>query len=77
MNEVPADVLEDAGRLAPWMNKAIDVAAKAKRGKKKSKQAGWVSVPGEELGRARGGGLSSRTTSKVLRVKASPASSSA
>jgi DNA transformation protein len=31
--EVPADVVEDAVRLAPWMEKAIDVAAKSKRGK--------------------------------------------
>src|SRR5229473_2196967 len=27
--EVPADVVEDAVLLAPWMQKAIDVAAKA------------------------------------------------
>ena len=33
--EVPADVVEDAVQLAPWMKKAIDVAAKAKRGKTK------------------------------------------
>jgi DNA transformation protein len=33
--EVPADVVEDALQLAPWMNKAIDVAAKAKQGKRK------------------------------------------
>jgi DNA transformation protein len=33
--EVPADVLEDVAQLAPWMKKAIDVAAKAKRGKPK------------------------------------------
>jgi len=33
--EVPADVLEDAAQLAPWMKKAIDVAAKAKRGEPK------------------------------------------
>jgi DNA transformation protein len=33
--EVPADVVEDAAQLAPWMNKAIAVAAKAKRGKAK------------------------------------------
>jgi len=33
--EVPADVLEDAAQLEPWMKKAIDVAAKAKRGKTK------------------------------------------
>ena len=32
---VPADVLEDAAQLAPWMKKAIDVAAKAKRGEPK------------------------------------------
>jgi DNA transformation protein len=31
--EVPADVMEDAVQLAPWMNKAINVAAKAKRAK--------------------------------------------
>ena len=33
--EVPADVLEDAGQLAPWMQRAIDVAAKAKAGRSK------------------------------------------
>jgi DNA transformation protein len=33
--EVPADVAEDVVQLAPWMEKAIDVAAKAKRGKTK------------------------------------------
>ena len=33
--EVPVDVLEDAAQLEPWMKKAIDVAAKAKRGKPK------------------------------------------
>ena len=33
--EVPVDVLEDAAQLEPWMRKAIDVAAKAKRGKPK------------------------------------------
>ncbi len=33
--EVPADVVEDAVQLAPWMTKAIEVAAKAKRGKTK------------------------------------------
>jgi DNA transformation protein len=33
--EVPADVLEDAAQLEPWMRKAIEVAAKAKRGKPK------------------------------------------
>src|SRR5713226_2322603 len=31
--EVPADVMEDATQLAPWVEKAIDVAAKPKRGK--------------------------------------------
>ena len=36
--EVPADVVEDAGQLEPWMRKAIAVASKAK-GKKKSKGA--------------------------------------
>src|SRR6516165_10745648 len=30
--EVPADVVEDAIQLAPWMRKAIAVAAEAKRG---------------------------------------------
>ena len=30
--EVPADVMEDAVQLAHWMNKAIEVAANAKRG---------------------------------------------
>jgi DNA transformation protein len=29
--EVPADVLEDAGQLEPWMKKAIAVAAKARQ----------------------------------------------
>jgi len=29
------EVLEDAAQLAPWMKKAIDVAAKAKRGEPK------------------------------------------
>lgn len=33
--EVPADVVENAAQLAIWMNKAIAVAAKAKRGKSK------------------------------------------
>ncbi len=33
--EVPADVVEDTAQLALWMKKAIDVAAKAKRGKAK------------------------------------------
>ena len=33
--EVPADVLEDAGQLAPWLQRAIDVAAKAKAGRSK------------------------------------------
>ena len=36
--EVPADVVEDAAQLAPWMRKAIGVAAKAKRGKSKRSQ---------------------------------------
>lgn len=33
--EVPADVMEDPVRLASWVAKAIDVAAKAKLGKSK------------------------------------------
>ena len=33
--EVPADVVEDAVQLAPWVEKALDVAAKARRGKTK------------------------------------------
>jgi DNA transformation protein and related proteins len=33
--EVPADVAEDVGLLEIWMKKAIDVAAKARRGKNK------------------------------------------
>jgi len=33
--EVPADVLEDAAQLEPWMNKAIAVAAKARMRKPK------------------------------------------
>jgi DNA transformation protein len=33
--EVPADVLEDAAQLEPWMKKALGVAAKAKPGKPK------------------------------------------
>ncbi len=36
--EVPADVLEDPVQLAPWMNKAIRVAAKAKRAKIKTRK---------------------------------------
>lgn len=31
--EVPADIVEDANQLAPWVARAIEVAAKAKRGK--------------------------------------------
>jgi DNA transformation protein len=31
--EVPSDVVEDATQLTTWMNRAIDVAAKARRGK--------------------------------------------
>jgi DNA transformation protein len=33
--EVPADVMEDPTQLTPWMRKALDVAARAKRGKRK------------------------------------------
>ena len=33
--EVPADVVEDVTQLEVWMRKAIEVAAKAKRGKTK------------------------------------------
>jgi DNA transformation protein len=33
--EVPADVLESVSMLEPWMKKAIDVAVKAKRSKRK------------------------------------------
>jgi len=33
--EVPANVVEDSVRLAAWMKKAIDVAAKARIKKKK------------------------------------------
>ncbi len=33
--EVPADVVEDVAQLEPWVRKAIDVAAKAKRRKPK------------------------------------------
>jgi len=33
--EVPVDVLEDATQLEPWMKKAIEVAVRAKRGKRK------------------------------------------
>ena len=31
--EVPEDVIEDIVQLQPWVSQAIDVAAKAKRGK--------------------------------------------
>jgi DNA transformation protein len=42
--ELPADILEDAVQLAPWVQNAIDVAARAKRGKtKRPRQA----PPGE------------------------------
>ena len=34
--EVPANAVEDSVRLAAWMNKAIDVAAKARINKKKA-----------------------------------------
>jgi DNA transformation protein len=33
--ELPADVVEDLVQLEPWMRNAIDVAAKARRGKAK------------------------------------------
>ena len=33
--EVPADVLEDAAQLEPWMRKAIEVAARAEQAKPK------------------------------------------
>jgi len=33
--EVPADVVEDAIQLSPWVKKALDVAARAKNGKSK------------------------------------------
>jgi DNA transformation protein len=33
--EVPADVVEDPVHLAPWMRRAINVAADAKRSKRK------------------------------------------
>src|SRR5262249_10392908 len=33
--EVPADVMEDSVQLATWVNRAIDVAAKARRSKTK------------------------------------------
>jgi DNA transformation protein and related proteins len=33
--EVPADVVEDPAQLAPWMRRAINVAAAAKRRKRK------------------------------------------
>ena len=36
--EVPADVLEDAAQLETWMRKAINVAAKAKRGRNRKSQ---------------------------------------
>ena len=37
--EVPADVVEDANHLAPWMKRAIDVSATAKQSKiKRSKR---------------------------------------
>lgn len=36
--EVPADVVENAAQLAIWMNKAIAVAAQAKRGRGKRAQ---------------------------------------
>ena len=36
--EVPADVVEDVAQLESWMRKAIDVAAKAKRGKAKPRK---------------------------------------
>jgi DNA transformation protein len=34
--EVPVDVLEDAGRLALWMRRAVNVVVQAKGGKGKS-----------------------------------------
>jgi DNA transformation protein and related proteins len=41
--EVPADVMEDLAQLEPWMQKAIDVAAKAKRGMPKRSRGGhWT-----------------------------------
>ncbi|HEX6038224.1 TfoX/Sxy family protein [Longimicrobium sp.] len=33
--ELPADYLEDADRLRPWVEKSIDVARRARKGKKK------------------------------------------
>lgn len=33
--ELPADYLEDADRLRPWVQNAIDVARRARKGKKK------------------------------------------
>ena len=33
--EFPADLLEDAERLRPWIDKAIDVARRSRKGKKK------------------------------------------
>ena len=33
--ELPADLLEDAERLRPWIDKAIDVARRSRKGKKK------------------------------------------
>jgi DNA transformation protein and related proteins len=37
--EVPADVMEDPAQLVAWMNKALEVAAKAKRGKTRNSAA--------------------------------------
>jgi DNA transformation protein len=37
--EVPADVLEDRSQLASWVRQAIDVAARAKEGKKKVRRS--------------------------------------
>jgi DNA transformation protein len=34
-SELPADLLEDAERLRPWVDKAIDVARRSRKGKKK------------------------------------------
>lgn len=36
--EIPADILEDADELQRWASKAIDVARRAKKTKKKSKK---------------------------------------
>ena len=33
--ELPADLLEDADALRPWVDKAIDVARRSRKGKKK------------------------------------------